>query len=227
LTRARAGADDRAVPSERVSRLVETLLGQAEEAILRADWFAAAQKTRSVLALLPGHQDALAYLEAAERTRSPILPCLHAGQLSAINWTAALARYRYPVDLRGIHNAPDGFFGSQVDGDRSSTIAFEERFRTLAPGALEPWYEVIFWKIYSQPVGPRLKQEERLTGLQAAASPPGTFGITASNSAKSLTRTRGKRCLRCVPYKGRSLAARRWPRPGLSLPSPTRTAASR
>jgi hypothetical protein len=115
LTIVRAGTDDPAMPSERVSRLVETLLRQAEEAILQADWSAAAQKARSVLALLPGHQDAIAYLEAAERTSSPILPSLHTGESSATNWTTALAGYRYPVDLREFHNAPDGFFDYKVE----------------------------------------------------------------------------------------------------------------
>jgi len=159
LTRAHAGADDRAARSERVSRLVQTLLGQAEEAILGADWSAAAQKARSVLALQPGHQEALAYLEAAERTGPVIPPPLHADQPSPTNWTAALAGYRYPVDLRRFQNPPAGFFDCQVDGDPSSTIAFEERFRALAPVRLEAWYEVIFWKLYSQ--GGRAEFETR------------------------------------------------------------------
>jgi len=45
----------------------------------------------------------------------------------------------------------DCFEWTAKKGGREETIAFEEHFRRLAPNALEAWFEVVFWKLASQP----------------------------------------------------------------------------
>jgi len=71
----------------------------------------------------------------------------------SLDWHDALDSYRYPVDLQkfsGRDRFP-GWFGLNLNkGDRSETIQFETRFRECAASRLEPWYEVVFWKMYSQ-----------------------------------------------------------------------------
>lgn len=71
----------------------------------------------------------------------------------SLDWHDALDSYRYPVDLRefsGRDRFP-GWFGLNLEkGDRSETIQFETHFRECAASRLEPWYEVVFWKMYSQ-----------------------------------------------------------------------------
>lgn len=69
------------------------------------------------------------------------------------SWQKALDKYEYPVRLDGFEDRQiyPGWFKCDTDnGDRSSTMKFEERFRKLAPHHLEAWYEVVFWKMYSQ-----------------------------------------------------------------------------
>ena len=69
-------------------------------------------------------------------------------------WTRALDAYRYPVDLREFSGAPDhaGWFDLNIDrGDPIQTMAFETRFRRQARRRLEPWAEVVFWKLYTMP----------------------------------------------------------------------------
>lgn len=68
-------------------------------------------------------------------------------------WCRALESYRYPVDLRRFKDRtafPDWFNMRLAKGDRAETIAFENRFRRLAGTDLAAWYEVIYWKMYSQ-----------------------------------------------------------------------------
>ena len=68
------------------------------------------------------------------------------------SWVAARDAYNYPVNLADFadkHKYP-GFFESNICGCLDSTRAFQDRFRRNAPYHLEAWYEVIFWKMYSQ-----------------------------------------------------------------------------
>ncbi len=55
------------MPSERVQRQIDRLLDQAEAAIELADWNTVVQRSRGVLRLDPENQDAMSYLEAAQR----------------------------------------------------------------------------------------------------------------------------------------------------------------
>jgi hypothetical protein len=68
-------------------------------------------------------------------------------------WEKALFSYRYPVDLSGYTNAhlyPDWFTHELSYGDRTETSGFEAHFRNVAAQGIEPWLEVIYWKLYSQ-----------------------------------------------------------------------------
>lgn len=70
------------------------------------------------------------------------------------SWTAALCAYRYPVNLseyRHAQNHPGWFWENLAIGDRTETIAFEDRFRARASDHVEAWLEVVYWKLYSQP----------------------------------------------------------------------------
>lgn len=68
------------------------------------------------------------------------------------NWQQALASYCYPVDLSTYAHKDEypGCFSMKINGDRESTIAFEDRFRHLAQTELGAYVEVIYWKMYSQ-----------------------------------------------------------------------------
>jgi hypothetical protein len=66
-------------------------------------------------------------------------------------WINARKQYDYSVklaDYQHANNCP-GFFKQQIKGDRNSTIAFENYFRSNAQ-KIEAWCEVVFWKLYSQ-----------------------------------------------------------------------------
>ena len=70
-------------------------------------------------------------------------------------WENALQAYSYSVDLSEFEDADkySGWFqrdDSPLNGTLKETIIFEDRFRELAPHHLEAWYEVVYWKTYSQ-----------------------------------------------------------------------------
>jgi len=67
-------------------------------------------------------------------------------------WTKALNDYRYPVRLSDYNRAaqfPDHFIRT-ISGDRASTIEFEDYFRANSESSVEPYFEVVFWKMFSQ-----------------------------------------------------------------------------
>ena len=72
---------------------------------------------------------------------------------SAGTWQEALNAYKYRADLSEYQKRSEfpGFFGKRIPGCRKSTIEFEDYFRGLAPKTIQVWYEVAFWKLYSQP----------------------------------------------------------------------------
>jgi hypothetical protein len=72
---------------------------------------------------------------------------------SANRWREALDTYRYPVSLPAykFRHHHEGWFKQEFRaGDRDETVGFEDQFRRQAPKALEPWLEVVFWKLGSQ-----------------------------------------------------------------------------
>jgi len=68
------------------------------------------------------------------------------------SWQDALEEYSYPVNLKDFRHALTypAFFNQDITGDRDSTMGFELYFRTHAK-SIEPWFEVVFWKLFSQP----------------------------------------------------------------------------
>ena len=90
------------------------------------------------------------------------------------SWKRALRAYSYPVDLRKYRNAGQfpGFFDMDIAGDRKSTMAFEKHYRKTAPTKIEPYFEVIYWKLFSQGTRADTKTHEivcemRKTGVTA------------------------------------------------------------
>ena len=81
------------------------------------------------------------------------LYAIYRGKQMTDTWERALDAYAYPVNLEDYELAGDfplGWFEDTLSkGDRSETIAFEDRFRREAQTHIEAWYEVIFWKLYS------------------------------------------------------------------------------
>jgi hypothetical protein len=70
-------------------------------------------------------------------------------------WVYALEDYSYPFDLRKFDDAqnyPGWFALSSNSGNRAETMQFEDHFRRHALEAIEPWLEVIYWKVYNQPL---------------------------------------------------------------------------
>jgi len=90
-------------------------------------------------------------------------------------WQRALGQYCYQVDLTRFEDREQfpGYFAEQIPGNRDTTKDVEDPFRERAPRHLEVWYEVVFWKMFSQ-AGRRDKQTraviKRITasGLSAA-----------------------------------------------------------
>jgi hypothetical protein len=65
-------------------------------------------------------------------------------------WTESLMAYGHPFDLGEFKDAgkyPGWFTFSSSVGDRASTMEFEAHFRAHAAEAIEPWLEVIFWRL--------------------------------------------------------------------------------
>jgi len=67
-------------------------------------------------------------------------------------WIKALNAFAYRVNLRdyGKRSRLPGFFEMEISGDRDSTIKFEKHYSETAPNHLAAFYEVVFWKLYSQ-----------------------------------------------------------------------------
>ena len=68
------------------------------------------------------------------------------------SWTRALDAYSYPVNLRDYERAHEfpGFLDMIIVGDRNSTITFENHYQETAPTNIAAFFEVVFWKLYSQ-----------------------------------------------------------------------------
>lgn len=67
-------------------------------------------------------------------------------------WLETLKAYCYEVDLTlfEARSKYPGWFVDRIEGTRDATMSFEDRFRSLAAQHLEAWYEVVFWKMFSQ-----------------------------------------------------------------------------
>lgn len=88
----------------------------------------------------------------------------------AKSWLHALRAYRYPVCLKDFQKALryPSYFNQSIPGDRDTTIRFEDHFRKNAE-KIEPWFEVVFWKLYSQR---RIAQKKTEDIIQQLSLPP-------------------------------------------------------
>ena len=129
--------------SERIHRRIERLLDQAEEAMDRLDWVTARSCTEAVLALDSGNNEALAFLEAAERalaisvtnTDSPITQ--NAGASSSPDQPIFIANDRYVVNKflgeggkKKVYLAQDTLLDRQVAFALIKTEGLDEVSRT-------------------------------------------------------------------------------------------------
>ena len=69
------------------------------------------------------------------------------------SWSYYLSRYYYPVQLWKFELAKQypQHFQFKIKGDRESTVAFENHFRKNMQESIEVYFEVVFWKYFSQP----------------------------------------------------------------------------
>jgi hypothetical protein len=77
-------------------------------------------------------------------------------QGSADLWRQALFAYSYPIARdrvvsfgRRIGASSQWFNFDLQRGTRDETMEFEKRFRASGADSVEPWFEVIFWKLAS------------------------------------------------------------------------------
>ena len=68
------------------------------------------------------------------------------------SWKTSLNLYSYNVNLEKYERAAlfPNFFINKIQDNRQTTINFENHFRDLAPENIEVFFEVVFWKLYSQ-----------------------------------------------------------------------------
>jgi len=67
-------------------------------------------------------------------------------------WLEALNGYHYDIDLRlfAARSRYPTYFVDYIEGTRDATKRFEDHFSLLSRGNLEGWFEVVFWKMFSQ-----------------------------------------------------------------------------
>lgn len=93
-------------------------------------------------------------------------------------WMKALKAYSYRVRLSEFADAQSfpGWFELDMHcGDREETIAFEDRFRENAPHHIEAWYEVVYWKMYSQGGRANHRTKKFVEQLWGCDTDPGTL----------------------------------------------------
>jgi hypothetical protein len=77
--------------------------------------------------------------QSGDQTTLPVAPWQH--------WKCILDGYRHPINLSDLEGQWR-LLGNLKKGDRTETIEFENSFREQAPHHLEPWFEVVFWRLY-------------------------------------------------------------------------------
>jgi hypothetical protein len=77
---------------------------------------------------------------------------------AAISWHQAFTNYHYAVDLTrcAAREHYPGWFNCDLrSGNSEQTIRFEDHFRKHGKYHIEVWYEVVFWKMFTQGRGGR------------------------------------------------------------------------
>jgi hypothetical protein len=139
---------------------------------------------------------------------------------ASLDWHEALHSYSYPVNLRefsGRGRFPGWFDQNFTKGDVIETAQFEAHFRDCAASHFEPWYEVVFWKMYSQRGRADLQTErtrERILSQKTSAS---TLWMCCAEYVRSETK-KSFRQFQHLLVRGRSIAVA-FTFPAFSCPS--------
>ncbi|MCH8063372.1 MAG: serine/threonine protein kinase, partial [Chloroflexi bacterium] len=96
------------MPSERVQRQIDRILDDAEEALALFDWEAVRRNALAVQALDPDNEDALTYLEAAERSLPGGTSADDRKEASATSQPAT-AQVASPTDVSSSDSTPSSF----------------------------------------------------------------------------------------------------------------------
>ena len=92
------------------------------------------------------------------------------------SWVGALSRYNYPVSLLDYRRSGEfpGYFTRVIAGHRASTMGFEDYFQEHSKSVVEPYFEVVFWKLY------RMKHA-RDQGTQRIVDYVTKYGVSAAD----------------------------------------------
>jgi len=90
------------------------------------------------------------------------------------SWIEALNTYSYPVKLSCYkhYNRFQNYFNKDIIGDRNSTMEFENYFRENARRSIEVYFEVIFWKLYSQVIIRQRRTTEMINNILKLKTKP-------------------------------------------------------
>ncbi len=138
----------------------------------------------------------------------------------SLDWHEALVSYRYPVDLRtfsGRCRFPGWFDLNLAAGDVSETTQFETHFRECAASRLEPWYEVVFWKMSSQRGRANLQTKRAIERVVSEKTSASTLWARCAEYVQSETEDSFRRFQRLL-VKGRTVAVA-FTFPAFSCPS--------
>lgn len=93
------------------------------------------------------------------------------------SWCNTLSKYKYECNLANYSHAQEfsNHFNRYICGDRDSTINFENYFRDRCSAEIQPWYEIVFWKMYSQGEKIRNNQTDAIVQRLKKISPTTLF----------------------------------------------------
>jgi len=127
----------------------------------------------------------------------------------AITWTESLSAYRYPVTLGSFEDAHRyrGWFNFNLAlGDRANTLEFESHFRRHASEAIEPWLEVVFWKLYSQPARRNTLARRVACHFQDTGLSPRFLWDACSRYIENPTKENFELLRRCFGFRSKAIA---------------------
>ena len=124
-------------------------------------------------------------------------------------WKRALDSYRYsvnPTKRADGDQFPDFFELRMAEGNRTETIEFEDRFRDQALNHIEAWYEVIYWKLFSQGGIGRAKAQDIVSQLSSLGVRPQQLWEACQEYVSDPSRERFDSFRRLFGFKTSSIA---------------------